>query len=693
MTKFRLADQPVVLGRDPAAAVPLDYPTVSWHHARLRRVPAGIEIEDLGSQNGTLLDGQPLARPTSVLPHQTIAIGPFHCRLLDAAGVFGISSLVGRVTLEAAGVAVTVGDRGRERRLLDPVSFTLHPGELVALMGPSSAGKTTLMNAIAGLRKPSSGTVRYNGLDLYAERHVFRSLIGYVPQDDLLYPQLTVAESLAYTARLRGLAPAEGLAARVHSVLEELNIADVAASIVGSAERKVLSGGQRKRVNIALELLGNPSVLFLDEPTSGLSSFDALQVVELLRRLADRGKTVICTIHQPSAEAFRRFDLAAIVSRDRGDHAGRLVFLGPAFPDAIRFFSADPDPPLAMLRPDAIMSGLERASAQEWEARYQASPQHHAFVAARAGQVSPNAPPIEPEWKRRSPLAQLLVLTARLFSIRTRDLMQTVVLLGQAVLLALLLSATFPDLGHASAAGPTWILLSRNLTSVHFLLVVAAAWFGSSNAARDIVGETALFSRERFAGLSLPAYLGSKLAVLTALALVQCGVLLGIVDLASGLDGRFAVLFGYLVATALVGSALGLLISALAATTEAAIAFLPLVLLPFILLAGAIVPLGEMQAGVRAVAALAPTRWAFEGMLLEEARQRPQFAVVVPPTAGVGKPTGAAQVDAPRRDIAEDAFPVAAGRTSAWRTVHVLLTFFVVLVVGALSVLLLRVPH
>lgn len=219
-------------------------------------------------------------------------------------------------------------------------------------------------------------------------------------------------------------------------------------------------------------------------------------------------------------------------------------------------------------------------------------------------------------------------------------------------------------------------------------------WFGCSNAARDVVGETALFSRERFAGLSLPAYLGSKLAVLSALAVVQCGVLLAIVDAASGLEGRFAMLLGYLLATALVGSALGLLISALAATTEAAIAFLPLVLLPFILLAGAIVPLAEMQAGVRAVAALAPTRWAFEGMLLEEAAQRPSFVLAVPPDTSLPRGSGdAVRPQTTTRDIAEEAFPLRAGRTSGWRAVHVLLTFFAVLIVGALSVLLLRAPH
>ena len=181
--------------------------------------------------------------------------------------------LLANVTIEADGITVEVLQRGKPQRLLDPISLTVFPSELVALMGLAGAGKTTMMRALNGCTRPTSGRVLFNGEDLYANQDQLRHQVGYVPQDDILHPQLTVREALFYTARLRTDLTNPEIDERINAVLTGLGIDDIGDRLIGSPERKVISGGQRKRVNIAMELLSDPSVLFLDEPTSGLSFF------------------------------------------------------------------------------------------------------------------------------------------------------------------------------------------------------------------------------------------------------------------------------------------------------------------------------------------------------------------------------------------------------------------------------------
>ena len=328
----------MILGRDPACSYPLPFPQISWRHVRLTRSDRGVEVEDLGSRNGTFVDGIRISGRVLLKPGGEIALGSFRFRLLDAAGTLGKRTYAGNVTISAVDVVVEIHRGGIHKRLLDPVSLTVFPSELVALMGPAGAGKTTLLKALNGYTVPNAGQVLFNGEDLYANQEQFRLQVGYVPQDDILHSQLTVREALYYTAKLRTDLRDDEIQARIGTVLSELNIDDIADRLIGSPERKVISGGQRKRVNIAMELLSDPSVLFLDEPTSGLSSYDAAQVVQLLRRLADGGKTVICTIHQPSVDIFKDFDSLMMVARDKGDNAGMLVYFGPAYPESIVFF-------------------------------------------------------------------------------------------------------------------------------------------------------------------------------------------------------------------------------------------------------------------------------------------------------------------------------------------------------------------
>jgi ABC transport system ATP-binding/permease protein len=705
------AGSQMVIGRDPACDYPLAYPMVSWHHAKLEKTPRGIEIEDLGSRNGTFVDGQRISGRLVLKTGSEIGLGSFRFRLLDEAGNLGKRNYAGNVTVEASGVVVEIHRSGVTRRLLDPVSLTVFPSELVALMGPAGAGKTTLLKAMNGYTQPAAGRVLFNGEDLYANQEQFRLQVGYVPQDDILHPQLTVKEALYYTARLRTDLHDDEIETRVMQVLKDLNIDDIGDRLIGSPERKVISGGQRKRVNIAMELLSDPSVLFLDEPTSGLSSYDAYQVMRVLRRLADSGKTVFCTIHQPSIDIFREFDSLMMVARDKGDNAGMLVYFGPAYPDSIEFFNqAAPNSPPPT--PEMLMTGLAKRPAAEWARSYERSVARKEYVEARAGQIVSARDQPQAKRKREFGIRQMITLARRNTLLKLRDRTQTMILLAQAPLFAALLTIVFQGLTDRAFGNPKeWAEFGGKISSVHFLMVVAAVWFGCNNAARDIVGETAIFLRERMVNLKLPSYVFSKLAVLALICAFQCGTLLAIVYWVAQLSGPFLLLLLVLIMASLVGTAIGLLISALAPTTEAAIAFLPVVLLPFILLGGGIKPLHEMPKEARWIAAVTPTRWAYEANLLEEARSRhssfkneleeklldcqsanAQCQARLSPRAPGAPPPAAASAPqvSTETDIAEAAFPLNDGRSSLSRSFQILGIFLGTLLILILSTLSLK---
>jgi ABC-type multidrug transport system ATPase subunit len=304
----------MVLGRDPSCGYPLDYPTISWHHAALERTSDGIWVEDLGSLNGTYVIGARISGKTLVRPGQEVGLGGVRFQLLED-GSLAKREYKGNVTIEVESVTVNApkGDP-----LLSSVSLTIFPSEFVAIMGPAGAGKTTFLKAINGYTLPASGRVLFNGADLHRYYDRYRQQISYVPQDDIVHAQLTVREALYFTAKLRtDLTDAE-IDKRIDEVLASLGIQDKKNTIIGSPERKVLSGGQRKRVNIAMELIIAAPVIVLDEPTSGLSSHDAENVIQVLKKLALDGNIILTTIHQPSLSIFKQFDNLIMISRDTG---------------------------------------------------------------------------------------------------------------------------------------------------------------------------------------------------------------------------------------------------------------------------------------------------------------------------------------------------------------------------------------
>jgi len=666
---LEIASGALLLGRDPRCDVVLDDPMVSWHHARLLRDGDRLTVEDLGSTNGTFLNGQRIRGQMPAAVGDEIGVASFAFQVRTVARLEQ-RDYRGNVTIEAVGVGVEIPSRS----LIEAISLTLYPSELIGLMGPSGCGKSTLIHALDGYSRPSHGSVLFNQQDLYTHHDQFRMHIGYVPQDDIIHGNLSVRQALYYSARLRlpaDLSDGE-IDRRIAAVLAQLGLTGTEDTLIGSPVRRGISGGQRKRVNLAMELITEPFVLFLDEPTSGLSSEDALAVMKVLRSLADSGKTILLSIHQPSLEVFRLMDSVTILSQDTGTpRPARLAYFGPAWPDSVHFFNPDlgRDPAPS---PDLLLRGLATRGTEEWAALYASSHYHEEYVEQRAG-TNPARPPEGPDGpSRHTPpgLAQWWTLVRRAVAIKAQDSWNTGILVAQAPFIALLIVLVF---GRDGGATPAKAL---------FVMVIAALWFGCSNSAREIVSEWAIYHRERMVNLKIPSYVASKLTVLGVVCVVQCLLLLGIVHGGCDLAGPWIGSFFLLLLTALVGVAMGLLISALARTSEVAISVVPVILLPMVILGGMLRRLGEMSGPMTALAHLAPSRWAFEGLLILESGARP-----LPADPGTADAAAAAVPD-----LAELFFPLA-DRSGLPFTLFVLGLLLAVLLAAVLGIMRHRDAH
>ncbi len=354
----------------------------------------------------------------------------------------------------------------------------------------------------------------------------------------------------------------------MREVLKQLDLEATENVLIGSAEKKGISGGQRKRVNLAMELLTDPLVLFLDEPTSGLSSEDAAPRDALLRRLADSGKTILLTVHQPGLEAYRLMDNLALVSKDKGSsEPGQLVYYGPAHPNAAHFFNPNvaskPDP-----LPDDIFKGLSQRPSAEWAADYRRSNYYRQFVTARGGRPSQDAlRKGTTRLRHYDVFRQWRTLTARCLTIKRKNLWNTLILAAQAPVVAILVVLVFVHKASLRLDGKSltdWGNVGQAVGPTVFLVTLASLWFGCSNAAREIVGEWAIYHRERMINLLVPSYIASKLTVLGGLCVLQCAVLLGITHWGCSLKGPWLPMLLVLVLVSFVGVAIGLTLSACA---------------------------------------------------------------------------------------------------------------------------------
>ena len=612
----------VTFGRRKNADVYIDHPVASYLHASVSIEHGRVIINDLGSMTGTFVDGNRIEYPAEIKPGSLVQIANRRYRLSgDARSLEPVTT--GADTIEAANVAVMAGGK----RLLEGLSLVVNPGELVAIMGPSGSGKSTLLSVLNGTVVPTVGQIFIGGLDLHDHLDLFRGRIGYVPQDDILHPDLTVWQALWYAARLRlptDTTRAE-IVSRIQKVLAQLGLEGTEHTRVGDQRKRGVSGGQRKRVNLAMELLTDPPILILDEPTSGLSSTDALSVIGILRQLAGNGKTILVTIHQPGLDAFMKFDAVAVIARDSStSQLGRLAYYGRAWPDAVQFFEPETSEGEMPVNAEGLLRGLARRPVLDWVRDWEKSVTKSIWVDRRSREhnqrTSRGVPPSPMPIAR---FRQWWTLIQRTVAVRLADRWGTAVLFLQAPIIGILVAAVFSmKLLSEPVSREEWGEVGIYMGVTMFVMALAAIWFGCSSTVREIVTEWPIYQRERMVGLSKFSYLASKTTVLLGVAGLQCALLLGIIAWSCGLQSSWSHLYVVLYAAALTGGGIGLFISASFRTPEAAAGVLPVLLLPMIMLGGILVPLGDQPRAIRILAGVMPSRWAFESLAVAEAQSR-----------------------------------------------------------------------
>jgi ABC transport system ATP-binding/permease protein len=495
-------------------------------------------------------------------------------------------TVAGRRASAPAVEVIDVTQRSQDRTTLHDVSFSVAEGEVVAFVGGSGAGKTTLLETMLGIRPPASGEVRIAGAPA-------RTDVGYVPQDDIIHRDLPLARTLRYAAQLRlpaGTGP-DVVDRTVDETLAALDLAERANVRVGS-----LSGGQRKRASIAVEMLTRPAVFFLDEPTSGLDPATAREVLRLLRRLAERGTTIVLTTHSPSD--IDLCDRIVFLARD-----GYLAFVGtPA--EARQHFATDD-----------LTVAYERLAVEDTPAAWA-----QRFASVRSEPPAPGPPPgrsvrrDEAADRTAGPLRQWAVLTRRNADLLTRNRLTLGVLIGSPALVIVMMAVLFrPGTFGAAGASP-----SGDATQTVFWLAFAGFFFGLTYGLLQIVGEMAILRRERRAGLRATAYVGAKVAVLVPVLLAVNGGMLAVLRALDRLPAAPASVYAGLLVTltleALAALALGLLASAGVTNVAQATLALPMLCFPQVLFAGAIVPVPEMAGPGRAMSFGLANRWAFESL-------------------------------------------------------------------------------
>jgi ABC-type multidrug transport system ATPase subunit len=503
---------------------------------------------------------------------------------------------------EPAGVHVDVVDvsvHAGDVELLHDVSLSIRAGELVALVGGSGTGKTTLLETMAGLRRPTTGTVTYGGHSPV----LAGGDIGYVPQDDIIHRALPLRRTLRYAARLR--LPVGTTRHEVDSIVDE-TLRDLELADRGDVTVADLSGGQRKRASIAVELLTRPRIFFLDEPTSGLDPATSADVLRLVRALADRGVTVVLTTHDPAEIDI--CDRVVFLARD-----GHLAFAGTPG-DARHYFEVTN---LAFAYQQLAQDGTP----QRWAARF----------AASGGAAHPHPPatstaPIVPSPRHAGRLRQCALLAQRNVDILVRSRLTLAVLVGSPILVISMMALLFAP-GGFERIGPG----SVGPVQTIFWVAFAGFFFGLTYGLLQIVGEFSVFRRERFAGLSVVAYLGSKVAVLLPVLAMVNVAMLAVLRALDRLPDSGLRTYGLLLVTLMVESlcalALGLLTSAAVADAAQATLALPMLCFPQVLFAGAVVPVAEMAGAGRVISAAMANRWAFEalggGLHLDALDRRP----------------------------------------------------------------------
>lgn len=563
-----------VIGRARQVDLRLDHPTVMLRHAVVRRVGDSAEIAAESSNSIVRVNGVPVSQ-CKLVAGDEIAIGPY--KIAYGGTEFIEHSVDTGLAINADGVTVQRGGA----TILQPTDVMIGAGEMVALIGESGAGKSTLMNVLAGVTAASAGYVRVG------DEPIDQRLpeIGYVPQFDIVHGRLTAREALDYAARLRlpqDTSESERRA-RVDAVLDDLALAERADVLVDH-----LSGGQRKRVAVGSEILHRPGALFLDEPTTGLDPGLERQLMRHLRSLADRGQTVMLVTHATGSIAL--CDRVIVMGR-----GGRVRFAGR--PDVLlESFGVDSFDDV-YLDPDDVDGPTPRRKRLRFDDPAPGAA-HHSYASPRRDRVQQSFP------------FQVATLAGRNVKLMARDRGHIRGAMLQVPILGILTALLFPrlvfDNDPARFAGKSAQLV--------FLMTMVAAWLGSVSAAREIVKERSVLSRELSVGLRLESYIASKVLVLSSLVAAQILVFTAITLLLRPPHEPAPALFSLLlilIVTGVLAILIGLVVSAMAKSEDQATGVIPLLLVPQLLLSGAIVTIADMTIFVKVLSLAIPARWSF----------------------------------------------------------------------------------
>ena len=561
--KFRNKSK-ITIGRSQENDVCLEHAIVSKFHASIEKKGTNeFVLIDLDSLNGTYLNGKRISGSVKVTERDVIIIGRFKLSLRGKA-----QDLTKEVAIRADRISKQFkgGNIG-----LHKTSFEIPAKSLMAVMGPSGCGKSTLLKALNGDSPPSSGSVYISGLNLSANYDYLKKNIGYVPQDDIVHKELTVEQSLYYAAKLRlEKASNEEIQQKIEQVLNELKIPHIRKELVGE-----ISGGQRKRVSIAVEILTDPLILFLDEPTSPLDPQTIEEFLGILKKLSEKGTTVIMVTHKP--EDLNYMDKVIFMAE-----GGYMVYQGDKT-TYLNYFGTN--------NTIDVYKQLEAPKSKKWIEKHNLN---------NTGSNSKN----EVNQSSRALSAtnffsQYWWLTIRYFNIKLNDVSNSLIMVGQAPIIAGLICLIFSNISQA----------------VPFLMAVCAVWFGTNNAAREIVGETAIYKRERMFNQGILAYIFSKITVLSTFAAIQALLFTLIISANfSSTNPSWnnpSATFLWMLVLSMASTMLGLLLSAVVKTSEKVMTLVPIALIPQIMLAGIVSKIENQFVEILSYVTL--SRWGTEG--------------------------------------------------------------------------------
>ncbi len=521
---------------------------------------------------------------------------------------------------------------------LRDINISEGSGKLIGLMGASGAGKTTLLNVLSAIEPVTEGQVLINGINIHTEKEKVKGLIGYIPQDDLLIEELTVFENLFYNAKLcfKDLSDSE-ITDLVMKVLNNLGLAERKDLKVGSPLQKTISGGQRKRLNIALELIREPAVLFVDEPTSGLSSRDSENVMDLLRELTLKGKLIFVVIHQPSSDIYKMFD--KIIFLDVG---GYQIYYGNPVEAVVYFKKADhqvnADQGQCLIcgnvNPEIIFNIIEakivddygnytknrKVTPEQWKQLYD---KHAMYTRSEDIKELPSFSLSIPSWLKQT----------KIFA--TRDLFSKIsnkqylwINLLEAPLLALVLSYI---IRYVEIPGTDYIFrTNENIPAFIFMSIIVMLFIGLTVSAEEIFRDQKILKREKFLNLSKSSYLISKIGILFTISAVQSFLFVLIGNSIVGISGMYWDYWWMLFTVSCFANLLGLNISASFNSAVTIYILIPIIVIPQMILGGAMFSFDKLNDSIGGgkqvppmIAEVMVSRWAYEGLMVDQFKNNP----------------------------------------------------------------------